>query len=69
VFGSLWNRLLGRRTADTIKHETELEQMSPEERHFAEERFEDRQADEVIEERLGGINPTRLLDDDEPPRR
>ena len=68
MFGALWARLRGRRTAEAIERENELKQMSPDERHFVEERFEDRQADEVIEERLGGINPTRLLDDDEPPR-
>ena len=51
-----------------IKRETELEKMSPAERRFEEESVEDIQADAFVGEHLGGINPDRLLDDDEPPR-
>jgi hypothetical protein len=43
--------------------------MSSAERHFREESVEDSQADEFISEHLGGIEPERLLGEDEPPRR
>jgi len=42
--------------------------MSPSERSFFAEGVEDRQADEFVEEHLGGIDPNRLLGDDEPRR-
>ena len=48
------------------KRETDLEKMSPAERRFEEESVEDIQADAFVGEHLGGINPDRLLDDDEP---
>lgn len=58
-----------RRESDAaIKRETEREQMSPDEQRFEEESVEDIQADAFVGEHLGGINPDRLLDDDEPPR-
>jgi hypothetical protein len=68
VLGALWNRLTGRRNADATERKLEPQQMSPAERRFVEESFEDRQTDSAIEERLGGIDPARLLDDEEPPR-
>ena len=64
----LWDRLMRRERAEAVERETEREQMSPEERHFFSEGFEDRQADEFVDEHLGGVDPTRLLGDDEPPR-
>jgi hypothetical protein len=65
---NLWNRLVGREEAAAEKREAELEQMSPAERHFASESVEDVQADEFVSEHLGGIEPERLVDEDEPPR-
>lgn len=63
-----WDRLLQRRRDDAIRREAEEEQMSPEERRFIDESPEGREADEFIEEHLGGIDPNRLLEDDRPPR-
>jgi hypothetical protein len=63
-----WSRLLGRRRAASVRRETEEEHMSPEERSFVDQRFDDYQADQFVEEHLGGIDPKRLLDDDKPPR-
>ena len=51
-----------------IKRETEREKMSPAEQRFEDESVEDIQADAFVGEHLGGINPERLLEDDEPPR-
>ena len=59
---------MGRERDAAVKREAELEKMSPAERHFEEESVEDHQADAFVGEHLGGINPDRLLDDDEPPR-
>jgi hypothetical protein len=64
----VWNRLVGRRRAETVEREAELAQMSPAERRFAEEGIEEIQADEFVSGELGGINPERLLDEHEPPR-
>jgi hypothetical protein len=64
----VWNRLVGRRRAEAVEREDELEQMSPAERRFAEEGIEDIQADEFDSGHLGVINPERLLDEDKPPR-
>ena len=56
-----WNKLAGRRTAAAEKRETELEQMSPAERHFATSSVDDIAADEVVSERLGGVDSESLL--------
>ncbi len=66
MFRELWNRLLGQTRAETIEREAELEQMSPAERHFAEEGIGDIQADESVREHLAGIQPEHLSDDDQP---
>ena len=42
--------------------------MSPAERRFIDEGVEGNQADEFVAEHLGGIDPNRLVEDDEPPR-
>lgn len=68
MLGALWNRLVGRRNEDAVRRDTEIEHMSPAERRFVEESAEDRQADLAVDERLGGIDPARLLDDGAPPR-
>ncbi len=64
--GNFLSRLLDRRKAEAVAHEAEREQMSPAERAFDSESFEDRQADLSTAEHLGGVDPDRLLDDDEP---
>jgi hypothetical protein len=64
----LWNRLVGRGEAAAEEREAEREQMSPGERHFAAESVEDMQADEFVSEHLGGIEPERLVEEDDPPR-
>lgn len=66
--GGFWNRLLKRRSEEAARREAEEEKMSPSERRFFDEGFEDRQADEFVQEHLGGANPDRLIDGDEPPR-
>ena len=59
---------MGHRDADAVERDAEMQQSSPAERRFAEEGIEDKKADSAVEERLGGIDPERLLDDEEPPR-
>ncbi len=51
-----------------IKRETEREQMSPAERRLTGESIEDIQAGDFVGEHLGGVDPDRLLGEDEPPR-
>jgi hypothetical protein len=63
-----WDRLLKRRRDDVIRREAEEKQMSKAERRRVEESVDDFQADEFVEEHLGGIDPNRLLGDDKPPR-
>jgi hypothetical protein len=62
----LWQRLVRRGDEAAIAREAERERMSPAERHFAEESFEDHQADAFVEQQLGGVEPNRLLDDESP---
>jgi predicted RNA-binding protein Jag len=57
VLKELWQRLTAGREAAAAKRAQELQQMSPEERHIVEERFEDRQADLESEAHLGGADP------------
>jgi hypothetical protein len=58
----IWARWFGRRDAPTD------DPVGPGHEHHHGESFEDRQADEFVEEHLGGVNPERLLPDEEPPR-
>ena len=44
-----------------------MQRMNPAERRFAEESVEDRRSDSAAEEHLGGIDPGRLVGDDDPP--
>lgn len=60
----LWSRFTARRVQAAEEHEVERERMTPAERRDDDESFEDKQADQVVESRLGGIDPERLLDDD-----
>jgi hypothetical protein len=64
---NLWNRIMRRQRGDAVKRETDREQGSPAERHFAAESFEDHQADEFVSEHLGGVDLDRATED-EPPR-
>ena len=57
-----------RERAEAIQREAEREKMTPAERRFTGESVENHQADEFVDEHLGGIDPERLLDDEEPPR-
>ena len=59
---------MGRERDAAIKRETEREHMSPAERRVEEESVDDIQAAAFVGEHLGGINPERLIEDDEPPR-
>lgn len=59
---------MARRKADVAERGAEMQRRTPAERRFVEESVEDRHADSAAQERLGGIDPERLLDDDEPPR-
>ena len=65
----IWDRITRRNRKAAVKHEADLEKMSPAERHTAAESVEDIQADEFAEEHLGAVEPERLLGEDEPPRR
>jgi hypothetical protein len=62
----LWSRFVSRRTEAAQEHEIERERMTPAERDSDDESFEDRQADLATEASLGGIDPDRLLPDDDP---
>ena len=55
-----------RETDAAVQREAERERMSPAERSFEEESVDDIQADTFVSEHLGGINPERLIEDDEP---
>jgi hypothetical protein len=57
-----------RESAVAVEREIEREQMSRAERRFTRESVEDHQAEGFVGEHLGGIDPERLLEDDEPPR-
>jgi hypothetical protein len=59
-----WKRLMGRRDDAAIHRAEEAQLESPSERHSAAEGVEGMAADEVVEERLGGVDPERLVDDD-----
>jgi hypothetical protein len=55
-----------RETDAAVEREVEREHMSPAERRFEEESVDDIQADAFVSEHLGGTNPERLIEDDEP---
>jgi hypothetical protein len=68
VLSVLWNRFLARRHTHAVERRAETGRRSPAERRYIDESMEDRQADGVAGEWLGGIDPARLLDDGERPR-
>jgi hypothetical protein len=57
---SFLQRLHGRFRGNEIRREQEETRMSPAERRRVETPIEDLQADQVVEERLGGTDPERL---------
>jgi hypothetical protein len=61
--GGALSRWLGRRKEAAARRGQEEAQMSPAERRFVKESVEGHQADEYVEEHLGGIDPSRLLGD------
>ncbi len=63
-----WNRLLARRKAGAVERSAEYERRTPAERHFVDESIEDRTSESAAEEWLGGGDPQRLLDNEEPLR-
>lgn len=65
---AFWNRLIGQTPANVAEREAEREDMSPAERQFTGESVDDIAADASSAERLGGFDPGRLVEDDEPPR-
>ena len=68
VLASLWNRFVRHRNEGAVERSVETQQMSSAERRFVEEGAEDRQAERHAEEWLGGIDPERFLDGQDPPR-
>jgi hypothetical protein len=60
----LWQKL----TSGAVRRTREESQMGPSERAVAREGVEGLQADEFVAEHLGGTDPRRLLDLDQPPR-
>ena len=61
---NIWNKLV----RQNVEKAKELEQMSPTERHFAEQPVEDIATDEFIGEHLGDTEPRGVLGEEEPPR-
>ena len=61
---SFWRRLTGRRDEASVRHAERQGVETPAERRFVSEGVEGVAADEVVEERLGGANPQRLVDDE-----
>ncbi len=55
---SFWKRLMGRLSTESAQTET------PAERDLAEEGVDGVAADEFVEQQLGGVDPTKLVDDE-----
>jgi hypothetical protein len=60
----LWQRLTSWSRARAEHREEQAEQESPAERRFAAEGVDGLAADEAVQERLGGVDPDRLVDDE-----
>jgi hypothetical protein len=67
MLGNLWKKLVGRETAAAEKRETELEQMSPDERRFATKGVDGIAADQVSGEVLGGPESESLFGENDSP--
>jgi hypothetical protein len=61
---SLWKKLMGRREKAAARDAEAAQFETPAERREAAEGVEGVAADEVVEERLGGVDPDRLVDDE-----
>lgn len=61
---SFWKKLMGRSDARAEHRAEEAQLETPAERQFAAEGVDGVAADEVVEERLGGVDPNRLVDDE-----
>lgn len=66
--GSVWKRLLRWRRGELVGERADTAGMSPSERRFTHESVEDHQAEEFVKEHLGGVDPGRLLEDEEDAR-
>jgi hypothetical protein len=64
VLREWWSRVSAKRGADAAERADERQHMSPKERRFAEESFEDRQAGDEADAHLsGGGQPSPELED------
>lgn len=61
---SFWKKLMGRRDAAAAHRAEEAQVETPAEQREAAEGVEGAAADEIVEERLGGVDPNRLVDDE-----
>jgi hypothetical protein len=62
----LWSRFTARRAEAAKEHEVEREWMTDAERRTDDETFEGRQSDLASQARVGGMDPERLLPDENP---
>jgi hypothetical protein len=63
----LWQRLVARGRKDEAAFLADEATLSSGERAIVNEGYEGVQADEFVEEHLGGVDRDRLLEDDRPP--
>ena len=61
---SFWKNLMARRRIRAERRVEEAEFETPAERRFAAGGVDAVAADEVVEEQLGGVNPSALVDDE-----
>ena len=61
---SFWKKLTGRHRVRAEHREKEAQFETSAERRFAAEGIDAVAADEVVAERLGGVDPNRLVDDE-----
>jgi hypothetical protein len=64
---SLWKRFVDRGRKEEAEFLADESTMTAGERAIDDEGFEGHQADEFVEEHLGGSDPGRLIEDDRPP--
>lgn len=61
---SFWKKLMGRRDAQALRRAEDAQVETSAERREAAEGVDGIAADEIVEERLGGVDPDRLVDDE-----
>ncbi|HEY2777310.1 MAG TPA: hypothetical protein VGI77_05360 [Gaiellaceae bacterium] len=61
---SFWKKLMGRRDAAAAHRAEDAQVETESERHIVDEGVEGLAADARVEERLGGVDPNRLVDDE-----